>query len=61
MTLICAILVLKSSKGPIIYSQKRLGKNGKEFFIYKFRSMYNDAEINGPQLSSENDKRITLT
>ena len=57
--LICAILVKLSSKGPIIYKQKRLGQHGKEFSIYKFRSMYTDAEKNGPQLSSKTDSRVT--
>jgi exopolysaccharide biosynthesis polyprenyl glycosylphosphotransferase len=57
--LIIAIFVKFSSKGPIIYSQKRVGLNGKEFNIYKFRSMFVDAEKNGPELSTINDKRIT--
>ena len=48
-----------SSEGPILYQQKRVGKNGKEFDIHKFRSMYVGAENNGPQLSSESDTRIT--
>lgn len=48
-----------TSKGPAFYKQERIGLNGKPFYIYKFRSMYVDAEKNGPQLSSENDTRIT--
>ncbi len=48
-----------SSKGPIFYKQERIGKNGKPFTIYKFRSMYTDAESDGPELSSEQDPRIT--
>ncbi len=48
-----------SSPGPILYGQERVGKSGKIFTMYKFRSMYADAEKNGPQLSSENDPRIT--
>jgi exopolysaccharide biosynthesis polyprenyl glycosylphosphotransferase len=48
-----------SSKGPIIYQQERIGLNGRPFSIYKFRSMYDDAENNGPALSSEHDPRIT--
>ncbi|MBK6730171.1 MAG: sugar transferase [Bacteroidetes bacterium] len=54
-----AIKVRLSSKGPLIYSQERIGKNGKVFLIYKFRSMYVGAEEKGPALSSENDERIT--
>lgn len=48
-----------SDRGPIFFKQKRVGIHGKEFYMYKFRSMVVDAEINGPQLSSENDERIT--
>ncbi len=48
-----------SSPGIIIYKQKRIGKNGKPFIIYKFRSMIENAEKNGPKLSSKDDSRIT--
>ena len=48
-----------SSRGPIMYSQKRVGYKGKPFHMYKFRSMVEDAEQNGPALSSDNDPRIT--
>lgn len=54
-----AIGVKLSSKGPILFKQERIGIHEKPFLIYKFRSMYIDAEKNGPQLSSENDTRIT--
>ena len=57
--LFLALGVKRSSKGPIFYKQERLGKKGKLFNIIKYRSMYLDAEANGPQLSSENDNRIT--
>lgn len=57
--LITALAVKLSSQGPIIYKQKRIGFQGKSFYIYKFRSMYNDAEKDGPQLSSKTDSRIT--
>src|ERR1700722_6010093 len=53
------IKVKLSSPGPIIYSQERIGYRGKKFFIYKFRSMFEDAEKDGPALSSLNDERIT--
>ncbi|MCM1021207.1 MAG: sugar transferase [Muribaculum sp.] len=57
--LIIAILVKRESPGPAIYSQVRIGRHKKPFKIYKFRSMYKDAEKNGPRLTSENDTRIT--
>ncbi len=57
--LITAILVKTSSSGPALYSHTRIGFNGKPFRIYKFRSMFCDAEKRGPQLSSKNDSRIT--
>jgi exopolysaccharide biosynthesis polyprenyl glycosylphosphotransferase len=57
--IIIAIGVKISSKGPVIYKQKRVGIHGKPFNMHKFRSMYADAEQSGPQLSSDNDSRIT--
>jgi exopolysaccharide biosynthesis polyprenyl glycosylphosphotransferase len=48
-----------SSPGPISYSQERVGYKGKPFTIYKFRSMFADAEKDGPALSSDFDTRIT--
>jgi exopolysaccharide biosynthesis polyprenyl glycosylphosphotransferase len=48
-----------TSKGPIFYSHERVGRYGKPFIIYKFRSMYSGAEKNGPELSSRTDGRIT--
>ncbi len=54
-----AIGVKLSSPGPILFSQDRVGKWGKVFSMHKFRSMYVDAEKFGPQLSSDNDPRIT--
>ncbi len=48
-----------SSKGPVFYSHQRIGRYGKPFNIYKFRSMYVDSEKHGPALSSKNDSRIT--
>ncbi len=53
------IRVRMSSAGPIFYRQERIGKNGVPFQIIKFRSMFTDAEDQGPQLSSENDNRCT--
>ncbi|HZK75501.1 MAG TPA: sugar transferase, partial [Candidatus Kapabacteria bacterium] len=54
-----ALAVKLSSKGPIIYSQERIGREGKRFRIYKFRSMLVGAEPSGPQWASKNDPRVT--
>ena len=57
--IITAIIVKTTSKGPIFYSQERIGIKGKPFKMHKFRSMYIDAEKFGPMLSKDNDPRIT--
>lgn len=57
--LFLAVGVKMSSKGPVFYTHERIGRYGKPFNIYKFRSMYVDAEKMGPALSSKNDPRIT--
>lgn len=54
-----AIRVSVSSNGSILFKQERIGINGRPFFIYKFRSMFEGAETNGPQLSHEQDDRVT--
>ncbi|MGZ5244828.1 MAG: sugar transferase [Bacteroidia bacterium] len=56
---IIAIYVKLSSPGPVFYKQERIGKHGVPFYIYKFRTMFVDAEKHGPQLSSDHDPRIT--
>ena len=53
------IRVRLSSEGPIFFRQERIGLNGQPFLIFKFRSMYVDAEARGPQLSNDNDPRCT--
>ncbi|MGZ4098026.1 MAG: sugar transferase [Bacteroidia bacterium] len=57
--LIIGLLVKLGSKGPMFFKQERIGIHGKPFHILKFRTMYVDAEKNGPALSSENDPRVT--
>lgn len=57
--LFIALRVRISSQGPILFTQQRIGLKGKPFSMYKFRSMFVDAERNGPMLSSHHDKRIT--
>lgn len=54
-----AIGIKLTSKGPIFYNQERVGKFGKIFTIHKMRTMFNNAETNGPLLSNSNDSRIT--
>jgi exopolysaccharide biosynthesis polyprenyl glycosylphosphotransferase len=57
--LILMIAVERSSPGPIFFKQIRIGLRGKPFYIYKFRSMYVNAEDAGPALAKEDDKRVT--
>ena len=57
--LLVSIWIKVSSKGPLFYAQKRVGKDFKDFYIYKFRSMVVDADKIGPSVTSEDDPRIT--
>lgn len=57
--LLTAILIKLESKGPVLYKQERVGKNGQPFMVLKFRSMRNDAEKDGPQWATVNDDRVT--
>lgn len=68
--LVVAILIKLESKGPAIFSQKRIGLNKKEFKMYKFRSMVQNAEelkeklakeneMSGPMFKMKNDPRVT--
>ena len=60
--LIIYIAVILSSDGPVIFSQERIGKGGKPFNIYKFRTMVvNDEQDNTPILAEPDDKRLTKT
>lgn len=54
-----AMRVRFGSPGPVLYRQERVGLNGKPFHLVKFRSMRTDAEQHGPQLSQDDDPRIT--
>ena len=58
--LACYIAVKRGKDGPVIFKQERIGRFGRPFYIYKFRSMTVDAESVGPQLSKQRkDKRLT--
>jgi sugar transferase (PEP-CTERM system associated) len=57
---IVAIAIKLDSKGPMLFSQERVGEDGKTFKVYKFRSMREDAEaVSGPVWAEEDDPRIT--
>jgi lipopolysaccharide/colanic/teichoic acid biosynthesis glycosyltransferase len=57
--LLVALAVKIESEGPALYSQVRVGRHGKLFRIYKFRSMRIDAEKEGPKWATKNDSRVT--
>lgn len=59
LLLLTAILIRLDSPGPALYRQRRVGKDGQVFEIFKFRSMRIDAEKNGAQWASSDDDRIT--
>lgn len=70
LTPFIAIAIKLDSKGPVFFAQKRVGKNGRYFYLYKFRSMTTDAEerkkelmaqneMDGPMFKVENDPRVT--
>ena len=58
--LLCYIAIKRDDGGPVIYKQIRIGRFGRPFYIYKFRSMKTDAEEKGPQLwNADTDNRLT--
>lgn len=57
--LLIALLIVINSKGTIFFVQDRVGRNGKNFKILKFRTMIQEAALNGPGLTQKNDPRIT--
>ena len=57
--LIIALCIKIDSRGPVIFKQERLGKDGKSFIMYKFRSMRVDAEADGPKWAEKEDDRCT--
>ena len=59
LLLLIATGVKLGSSGPVLFHQRRIGRWGQPFTIHKFRSMFTNAEEQGPQLSRDNDPRIT--
>jgi sugar transferase (PEP-CTERM system associated) len=59
LMLLTALIIRMESKGPVLYNQERVGKDGRSFQIHKFRSMRLDAEANGVQWAGEDDPRTT--
>jgi lipopolysaccharide/colanic/teichoic acid biosynthesis glycosyltransferase len=59
LILVVMMLVRLTSRGPAIYSQKRLGLKGRVFTMYKIRTMYEDSERDGPSWSVPGDPRVT--
>lgn len=59
LMLLVAMVVRIDSPGPVVFRQQRVGKDGKRFTLYKFRTMRTDAEKDGPRFAEVNDPRIT--
>jgi lipopolysaccharide/colanic/teichoic acid biosynthesis glycosyltransferase len=59
LILVAAVLVRITSRGRVIYTQTRLGRQGKPFTMYKIRTMYENSELDGPRWSPPGDPRVT--
>jgi sugar transferase, PEP-CTERM system associated/exopolysaccharide biosynthesis polyprenyl glycosylphosphotransferase len=59
IAIVTAILIKIDSRGPVLYKQQRVGKNGRAFTLMKFRSMRTDAEKDGPVWAKSEDERMT--
>ncbi|MBZ0203351.1 MAG: sugar transferase [Ignavibacteria bacterium] len=59
LIILVSVLIKITSKGPVLYVQERVGKSGRRFNMYKFRSMISNAEEYGPEWAGEKDPRIT--
>jgi len=59
LLVLSALIIKLTSKGPVLYIQERVGRNGKLFNMYKFRSMFQESEEYGPEWAGESDPRIT--
>jgi len=58
--LLISIMIKLTSRGSVIYKQQRIGKNGRVFILYKFRTMIPEAESDGPKWAEEQDERVTI-
>ena len=58
-SLLISLVIVITSPGPVIYRQKRVGRDGRLFKIWKFRTMYVDADQCGPSVTSADDQRVT--
>jgi len=59
LMILTAVAIRVESPGPVFYTQERVGLHGRKFRIFKFRSMQDDAEADGPIWACENDPRVT--
>jgi len=59
LAVLTAVMIKIDSRGPVLYKQERVGRNGRPFTLMKFRSMRVDAEKNGPVWASNGDNRMT--
>jgi len=59
IAMVAAVLIKIDSRGPVLYRQERVGKNGRMFMLMKFRSMRVDAEKDGPVWAKSEDERMT--
>jgi sugar transferase (PEP-CTERM system associated) len=59
IAIVTAVLIKLDSRGPVLYQQERVGKNGRPFRLMKFRSMRTDAEKDGPVWAKTDDQRMT--
>lgn len=59
LLLVVSVGLLIQRNGSVFFSQERIGRGGRPFYIYKFRTMRPDAEADGPKLAEENDSRLT--
>jgi FlaA1/EpsC-like NDP-sugar epimerase len=57
--ILISVLIKLNSQGGILFKHERIGKNGKRFFIYKFRTLYEGSDERGPKITTKNDNRIT--